>query len=485
MPKVETKDGLMLDGLALADYEDGGCWLIVLDDWQISVILSSLRYAHWLARWSNLGPYTWDELEAKITQMEHCLMAGCDVDLLLDKFDGLISAIQELTLTCNPQITVEPASPDVNVTCAPDVSVNCGTGGGSTGGGYGGPFGIDPDPDPGQPAPGEPPESWTDPPEDYDAYKCKAANVLVLNLAEFLATCNVLVLKDYSVFEEDQDIIDYISTTLTNASAWLSHILSSASVEISRALSCAASGRVCGSPAAGGEVTFGATTSFADVRLSLLNDRTEAVCELYDAQTVDAARTAITNRLSGYLAEGTYSADEQTTFLYSLSNYLSNVWLNRLFVKDSQVASYSDVSAVDCGECGAECVGSDTTDWVAEFGTFLIQDGETLRIEPELVGGYYYAGAILNITPMALSNLALSISSSHAIPFVISAYSYSESVPYPGQSIELSQQTQTPPLVVNLPFTDPTEATQVYLEIRPTSTNTSFSWIELSGICLS
>jgi hypothetical protein len=92
--RSSTHEDLIFDGQALADFfEDGSCWLVVLDDWEIAVLLSALRYAHWRKRWRELGPYTWDELRYKITQLEHCLMAGCNVQDLVTTQRLLIGAI--------------------------------------------------------------------------------------------------------------------------------------------------------------------------------------------------------------------------------------------------------------------------------------------------------------------------------------------------------------------------------------------------------
>ena len=94
MAKIEvSREDLVFDGEALLDYEDGNCWLVALDDWEIAVILSSLRYAHWPRRWLNLGGLTWDEISAKVTMLEHCLMAGCNVQDLITTQRLLIGAI--------------------------------------------------------------------------------------------------------------------------------------------------------------------------------------------------------------------------------------------------------------------------------------------------------------------------------------------------------------------------------------------------------
>jgi hypothetical protein len=95
MAKIEssTREDLIFDGDALTDWEDNGCWLVALDNWEIAVILSSLRYAHWQKRWRSLGGHTWDEIEAKICELEYCLMAGCNVENLIKTNLMMIAAI--------------------------------------------------------------------------------------------------------------------------------------------------------------------------------------------------------------------------------------------------------------------------------------------------------------------------------------------------------------------------------------------------------
>jgi hypothetical protein len=93
MPRIQSSraEDVEYDGGALEEtFQDSDCWLIALDDWEIAVILSSLRYAHWQKRWRNLGTLTWDEIQAKVENLEHCLMAGCNVSELLDKLDALV-----------------------------------------------------------------------------------------------------------------------------------------------------------------------------------------------------------------------------------------------------------------------------------------------------------------------------------------------------------------------------------------------------------
>lgn len=128
--KSSTHEDLVFDGEAMSSiFEDTDCWLVALDDWEIAVILSSLRYAHWPRRWRNLGSHTWAEIEAKICGLEYCLMAGCNVGELLDKFDtlnetlltlagrfvtpedkGIAEVVEDLELTCDTTVNFDTAA---------------------------------------------------------------------------------------------------------------------------------------------------------------------------------------------------------------------------------------------------------------------------------------------------------------------------------------------------------------------------------------
>jgi hypothetical protein len=83
-------EDVQFDAAFMEEYFDSDCqWLVALNDWQLSVILSAVRYAHWPSRWVNYSD--WSEIFWKVQELEHCLMAGCNVGDLLDKFDLLIA----------------------------------------------------------------------------------------------------------------------------------------------------------------------------------------------------------------------------------------------------------------------------------------------------------------------------------------------------------------------------------------------------------
>jgi hypothetical protein len=124
--KSSTHEDLEFDSEAMSSiFEETDCWLVALDDWEIALVLSSLRYAHFSRRWRNLGDHTWDEIEASITQLEHCLMAGCNVGELLDKFDTLNETLTTLAgrfVTPEDKCIAEVVE-DLELTCG-DTTVN-------------------------------------------------------------------------------------------------------------------------------------------------------------------------------------------------------------------------------------------------------------------------------------------------------------------------------------------------------------------------
>jgi hypothetical protein len=256
VPRIQSssREDVEYDNAALEEkFQDTDCWLVALDDWEISILLSSLRYAHWSRRWRSLGSLTWDEIQAKIENLEHCLMAGCNVGELLDKFDtlninlvtnneDLVEAINNLSeqfiyrtgedeediakivrdtkeilrdqyydlrnlllsysekgiaqiISELPIAGISTAIENQEITsiCSPDVNVevNCGSGGCS--GGCDNP--------PSQPGTegGTPPENWTDPPENEDPEfdrKCRVSNMMYDGLYQVINQFNKNDLED-------------------------------------------------------------------------------------------------------------------------------------------------------------------------------------------------------------------------------------------------------------------------------------------------
>ncbi len=80
-------EDVQYDAQWLDEHFDNECqWLVALTEWQLSVIVSSLRYAHWQSRWINCD---FQEVFYKVQELEHCLMSGCQVSDLIEAVNGI------------------------------------------------------------------------------------------------------------------------------------------------------------------------------------------------------------------------------------------------------------------------------------------------------------------------------------------------------------------------------------------------------------
>lgn len=104
MTKIEssTHEDLLFDASQLAGYDEECQYLVALSDWQLTVILSALRYAHWPSRWVDVSDFS--EIQDKIHLLEHCLMSGCNVGDLIKVQRMLVAAIigEAVDLTADP-----------------------------------------------------------------------------------------------------------------------------------------------------------------------------------------------------------------------------------------------------------------------------------------------------------------------------------------------------------------------------------------------
>lgn len=101
-PMVEAFDG------------DPRCYLVALDSWQIALLQSVLRYAYWLARWADLGETPWTDVLQRVKQTEDCLMAGCDVSLLIEAIqDGFQQLHEDITGLPNPSTSITQVGDNV------------------------------------------------------------------------------------------------------------------------------------------------------------------------------------------------------------------------------------------------------------------------------------------------------------------------------------------------------------------------------------
>lgn len=219
---------------------------------------------------------------------------------------------------------------------------SCGCGSDSTGAngpGTAGPGDVPPETVPGTGYPSSFPDQPT-----YDTYKCKAANVLVLNLAEALYQLGQKKNGDYSQYttylsfqqammlQNVQMLYTAGMTGPTVLAVWLTEKL----------------------------LTFlwpqpGPNKDdlqiFEDIRLEYLDEREEAVCDLFNASHTAGARDAIETRIDEYIDATAYSSDTKVTAKEMYKALLTNAFLNGLFTRSSSIANYTDSSAIVCADC--------------------------------------------------------------------------------------------------------------------------------------
>jgi hypothetical protein len=235
----------------------------------------------------------------------------------------------------------------VNVTCSScGSSGGCGCGG-SGSGAYGPGVEGPEDSPPVVVGTGNFPIGFPDLPS-YQDYKCKAANVIVLNIAELMAQISDFQDTDLSQYSILQSAIDWIVYKIR----LLSPGISGQSDAFLLWLSNRISGFVWPFP----NEQASDLSVFSDVRLDYLNDRQDAVCELYTSDNTGDARTAIETRIDGYIDATSYSSGVKSTAKEMYKGLLSNQFLSRLFQKDTLTSNYNDASAIDCSLCGGEVV---------------------------------------------------------------------------------------------------------------------------------
>lgn len=89
---ASSHEDLLLDADKLSEYSEDCQWLVALTDWQLTLILSAIRYAHWERRWHNVtGPFA--DILDKVFLLERCLMSGCQVSDLITVNRMLVAAI--------------------------------------------------------------------------------------------------------------------------------------------------------------------------------------------------------------------------------------------------------------------------------------------------------------------------------------------------------------------------------------------------------
>jgi hypothetical protein len=243
--------------------------------------------------------------------------------------------------------SMEESVPVINVTCSScGSSSGCGCGGGGSSGAYGPGVGGPADNPPASVPGGTFPTGFPDLPA-YSDYKCKAANTLVLNLAEMLAQMSEIKDVDLSQYESWQSTREWIYLEVRIAAGPFGSPSGKAEGWIAdRIMEFAYPYPNDESPN---------LAIFSDIRLDYLTDQQDAVCELFQAGSTSDARTAIEGRIDGYIDATAYSSDVKSTAKEMYKAILSNSWLGRLFEKDSFIVTASSSGFMDCDLCSVGC----------------------------------------------------------------------------------------------------------------------------------
>jgi hypothetical protein len=371
-------DGEVLETL----FEDSDCWLVALDDWDISVILSSLRYAHWRKRWREdkdlKGSLTWDEIEEKLTQLEYCLMAGCNVSELLDKFDDLngymltlvgrfVSGENNITQAVENLELVANCAPDVNLSCSPDVIVNVG-GGGET-------VGTQPPSEPGEEG-GTPPDGWTEPSE-VDNRKCKVAN----NIWD----------KLYFILDQlDKDGFENILSTLGVgvATSLVVAALSVASGPVGWSLI------VVGTVGSIILVFLAQSVDLDNLKDTMTNNKEDLICALYNSTDAQMAKDDFIQVLTDGGANSGQIALFQVILAFDVVNAL-------FFARDDANGQAFEAEldgytvSVECYICAA------CPTFTVALGTIVSQNATSITVDSETVGNSEYVSVYIHRVPPA------------------------------------------------------------------------------------
>ena len=94
------ENDIQFDWQEMTEIETGTCYLVALNDFQIALLLSLLRYAEWQTRWKN-APADFSTVRYMVAETENCLMSGCNVAELIgtlnDGFEQLHTDMVALT----------------------------------------------------------------------------------------------------------------------------------------------------------------------------------------------------------------------------------------------------------------------------------------------------------------------------------------------------------------------------------------------------
>jgi len=248
-----------------------------------------------------------------------------DNDDLLDATNQLIVAVNDLTLATE-------SGP--GVTCAPDVTVNCGdavTGGGPI---------IDPEEAEGQDPEGEGgpgggglPPGFEGTIEEYDEYKCNASNMLVDAYLDYISRWQANIL---SIAQNATVGFGFISALLFSGALLLALLpVAVVPILIAYVISLTLG-------------TLGLSSILGLYKQWIIDHKGDVVCALYEAQTVADARAALITQLDPTGIEGFPNGFVEI----NVTNLFSNSVLNILFENYAPAENYA--GSINCTTCGCE-----------------------------------------------------------------------------------------------------------------------------------
>jgi hypothetical protein len=307
------------------------------------------------------------------------------------------------------------------------VNVSCGCGGQSGCGGTGGSTGFVADQSPNQTTVDQPAINPSDPysvdnwPSDFDSYsdwqdyKCKASNAMVLNLAEAFfqvfdapnrehpQQTHSLVVDSLRIYFTAVDFMFGMDWLYT--SQFYTAFISWEAEQIADYIYQA--------------VDYSPFSIFYDIRLEMLENREDYVCAIFSAGNSGMVEQELTDRITAFIAGTSYSTEVQAWATSVFQDMLSSYWLNIPFVHYDNIAGFDDAGAIDCQTCGgytypagtAVCDDPTCTNpedglgqndgiwteaidtpgtWTATFAsTYEIIEGMTLEANVDLVAGGY------------------------------------------------------------------------------------------------
>ncbi len=400
---------LIFDLRDFAPLDEANKYLLCLNENTYHVIFSLFAfYGHWLNRYTpNSDGDIWYKAENNDAVfvhdmydrgMEELQMTVCFdelIEAINTNFQNLTEAVQALQLspvieveTSPPgvNVTVNPASPDVNLTCSPDVNVsvsgggNCGAKGNSSNCAPGG-YGLIPAvPSDGQTEIGSgpggytPPATWEDTTEAYVDYKCKAATFLAGAYISYIDKCisqsNNLALMSASVFFElvlSEWFLALLSPALLLAifAYWLTLLAGTGDISI----------------------------YLADYKGNLTDTKDQFICDLYNAPSVSEARTIITAWISDNLPVGIPSSWVD----YHVNNLFPDSVVNILFEHYEAVDSVTGEDCSGCGGCNTVTLGTLEVDPFVR-GVLLHEGPDYYRIRSVPYGGEHLISFFVNLT---------------------------------------------------------------------------------------